>query len=150
MELIDRVFHQLSMDNALVAITADYPGLYPTSQVIVTEVPTPLFLPRSFLTFTYDGVLHEALSGREAKPAAADQQRPVWTSRRKRSAARIETSPQRYSSQFIIWSNVPRKRLSAHDFCRRKSARRTAGVEVARSEERRVGKECRSRWSPYH
>ena len=27
-----------------------------------------------------------------------------------------------------------------------------AGVEIAidRSEERRVGKECRSRWSPYH
>src|SRR5215813_14826407 len=23
-------------------------------------------------------------------------------------------------------------------------------VEIARSEERRVGKECRSRWSPYH
>src|SRR3712207_2130341 len=26
----------------------------------------------------------------------------------------------------------------------------TAGTKVARSEERRVGKECRSRWSPYH
>ena len=26
----------------------------------------------------------------------------------------------------------------------------TAGYEQARSEERRVGKECRSRWSPYH
>ena len=38
-ELIDGVFHQLSMDNALVAIRADYPGLYPASQVIVTEVP---------------------------------------------------------------------------------------------------------------
>src|SRR2546427_10766246 len=25
-----------------------------------------------------------------------------------------------------------------------------AGVEATRSEERRVGKECRSRWSPYH
>ena len=25
-----------------------------------------------------------------------------------------------------------------------------AVVEMARSEERRVGKECRSRWSPYH
>ena len=25
-----------------------------------------------------------------------------------------------------------------------------AGVYVDRSEERRVGKECRSRWSPYH
>ena len=24
------------------------------------------------------------------------------------------------------------------------------GIEVIRSEERRVGKECRSRWSPYH
>ena len=24
------------------------------------------------------------------------------------------------------------------------------GVGVSRSEERRVGKECRSRWSPYH
>ena len=23
-------------------------------------------------------------------------------------------------------------------------------VEIGRSEERRVGKECRSRWSPYH
>ena len=30
-ELIDGVFHQLSMDNALVAITADYPGLFPAS-----------------------------------------------------------------------------------------------------------------------
>src|SRR2546429_4560292 len=25
-----------------------------------------------------------------------------------------------------------------------------AGLTVSRSEERRVGKECRSRWSPYH
>ena len=25
-----------------------------------------------------------------------------------------------------------------------------AGVLLMRSEERRVGKECRSRWSPYH
>src|SRR5256885_6048393 len=27
---------------------------------------------------------------------------------------------------------------------------RTSGISVMRSEERRVGKECRSRWSPYH
>ena len=25
-----------------------------------------------------------------------------------------------------------------------------SGCEIKRSEERRVGKECRSRWSPYH
>ena len=38
MELIDGVFHQLSKDNALVAITADYPGLIPASQVTETEI----------------------------------------------------------------------------------------------------------------
>ena len=27
---------------------------------------------------------------------------------------------------------------------------RTAAEAIRRSEERRVGKECRSRWSPYH
>ena len=36
-ELIDGVFHQLSIDNALVAITADYPGILPASQVTETE-----------------------------------------------------------------------------------------------------------------
>ena len=40
MELIDRVFYQLSSDDALVAITTDYPGLVPASQVTETEVPT--------------------------------------------------------------------------------------------------------------
>ena len=38
-ELIDGVFHQLSIDNALVAITADYPGILPASQVTKNEVP---------------------------------------------------------------------------------------------------------------
>ena len=37
-ELTDGVFHQLSKDNALVAITADYPGLLPASQVTETGV----------------------------------------------------------------------------------------------------------------
>ena len=32
-ELIDRKFYQLSCDDAMVAITADYPGLLPTSHV---------------------------------------------------------------------------------------------------------------------
>ena len=38
-ELIDGVFHQLRKDNALVAITADYLGLLPASEVTETEVP---------------------------------------------------------------------------------------------------------------
>ena len=41
-ELVDGVFHQLSKDNTLVAITADYPGLLPASQVTETEVPVLL------------------------------------------------------------------------------------------------------------
>ena len=52
-ELIDGVFHQLSIDNALVAITADYPGLFPASQVTTTEALTPSFDPRLILTIPY-------------------------------------------------------------------------------------------------
>ena len=40
-ELIDGVFHQLSNENALVAIMADYPGLIPASQVTEIEIPVP-------------------------------------------------------------------------------------------------------------
>src|SRR3989442_1740090 len=34
--------------------------------------------------------------------------------------------------------------------CRKETARPEAERKTQRSEERRVGKECRSRWSPYH
>ena len=47
-ELVDGVFHQLSMDNALVAITADYPGLTPASQVTMTGVLTSLLIHAHF------------------------------------------------------------------------------------------------------
>ena len=40
-ELIDRTFYQLSCDDAMVAITADYPGLLPTSHIRKTKIPTP-------------------------------------------------------------------------------------------------------------
>ena len=56
MELIDGVFHQLSKDNALVAITTDYPGLILTPQVPEIEVPVPRIGVRpcvfNFLTAT--------------------------------------------------------------------------------------------------
>ncbi len=52
-ELIDGVFHQRSIDNALVAITADYPGLFLASQVITTKVLIPLFDPCSIPTILY-------------------------------------------------------------------------------------------------
>ena len=56
-ELIDGVFHQLSMDNVLVAITADYPGLSPASQVTMTGALTPLLRLCLFLTTAYQRCL---------------------------------------------------------------------------------------------
>src|SRR5712664_4913294 len=40
--------------------------------------------------------------------------------------------------------------LAAHDADFRAAAQRHREQRLVRSEERRVGKECRSRWSPYH
>src|SRR5258707_5456246 len=49
------------------------------------------------------------------------------------------------------------RELFDYDGLRAEQARRRAsndpvqlGIGISRSEERRVGKECRSRWSPYH
>ena len=39
---------------------------------------------------------------------------------------------------------------AASDVCHGKDKWKLPILPVARSEERRVGKECRSRWSPYH
>ena len=48
-ELVDRMFYQASCDGALVAIIADYPGLFPASHVSKTGVPIykkdTLFMP---------------------------------------------------------------------------------------------------------
>ena len=40
--------------------------------------------------------------------------------------------------------------LARRDAARRAVLVRQASYVLLRSEERRVGKECRSRWSPYH
>ena len=39
---------------------------------------------------------------------------------------------------------------AAHEYARLSQARADRNTDTTRSEERRVGKECRSRWSPYH
>ncbi|KAF7065043.1 hypothetical protein CFC21_071220 [Triticum aestivum] len=68
-ELIDRVFYQLSSNEALVAITADYPGLLPASQ------GRPL--------------------GRHVEPAATSHQGAPRPGRLKRNAVRTKTPGQR-------------------------------------------------------
>ena len=67
----------------------------------------------------------------EAEPAATDQTRSVRPSRRERSATRIETSPQRYGAPLSVKGKTPGRHINTRDSFRRKSARRTAGAEVA-------------------
>ena len=67
---------------------------------------------------------------REAEPTATNQTRPMRPSRWKRSAARIETSPQRYGAPLSFKGKTPGRRINAHNFSR-KSARRTVSGEVA-------------------
>ena len=59
---------------------------------------------------------------------ATDQPGSVRPSRRKRSAARIETSPQRYGAPLSFKGKTP---INTHDSSRRKSACRTEPGEVA-------------------
>ena len=51
--------------------------------------------------------------------------------------------------EFLPWLTGPESPFKVEALC---STERSAGAAQAlcRSEERRVGKECRSRWSPYH
>ena len=70
-------------------------------------------------------------SRREAEPAAAGQQGAARPSRRKRSAARIETSPQRYGAPPRFQERFLEGILTFVVLFRRKSARRTVSREIA-------------------
>ena len=48
------------------------------------------------------------------------------------------------SERLIAWRDSQNRLGLMDEFCAHR------GVSLWRSEERRVGKECRSRWSPYH
>src|SRR2546430_15667006 len=50
----------------------------------------------------------------------------------------------------LIWAGVHDLRLPVTQISYRSEPIRGVQNQALRSEERRVGKECRSRWSPYH
>src|SRR5215216_5005030 len=82
----------------------------------------------------------EAVLG-ELLAAAPDPQRTfiatkVWTRGRQDGIAQMERS-------FSLLKTKRIDLMQVHNLV-------DWGVHLARSEERRVGKECRSRWSPYH
>ena len=60
-ELIGRIFYQLSYDDVMVAIIADYPGLLPASQVNETRVPT---FEKDFLSCTSPTVYKRCFIGK--------------------------------------------------------------------------------------
>src|SRR3989475_5475478 len=73
-----------------------------------------------------------------------------FSSRRRHTIFDCDWSSDVCSSDLVtcVWSrSAPRRRISIPASTPGRSARSTGST---RSEERRVGKECRSRWSPYH
>ena len=97
----------------------------------MTGALTPLLILPYFRSPYINGVLQEVPSRQEADPVAADQQGSVRPSRRKRSATRIETSPQRYGAPLFLREGSLGGILMLITFSRRKSACQTVSGEVA-------------------
>src|SRR5258708_7034745 len=55
-----------------------------------------------------------------------------------------------YAASFIEWFAEEAKRMYGDIIPGHQADKRILVLRQPRSEERRVGKECRSRWSPYH
>src|SRR2546422_11550424 len=94
--------------------------------------------PRSTL-FPYTTLFRSELKQRVLARALAPRREPAW---RLAAAAGLVLAVAGGA-----WAVVTVQRLSIE---RSQLAARVSALEDTRSEERRVGKECRSRWSPYH
>src|SRR5271167_1305214 len=68
-----------------------------------------------------------------------------FSSRRRHTISKRDWSSDVCSSDLLLWGATPRAASHCFDLANEIPLRATL-----RSEERRVGKECRSRWSPYH
>ena len=88
----------------------------------------------------------------------ADRLKTFVTKRSLSSQPLVAATCSEDRAEFLIESRVPKrfKLLSIAFSCRFLSSSDKGGHKLeklrvsSRSEERRVGKECRSRWSPYH
>ena len=65
------------------------------------------------------------------------------------TAYRTLTDKTGAGSEMLGWMDLC-DTYDKEEFARIKAAAKKIQDQLTRSEERRVGKECRSRWSPYH
>src|SRR2546430_17138587 len=104
--------------------------------------------PRSTL-FPYTTLFRSNLDLRRrvAAPSENDRENAEENNRKdKAQRERTAVPAQRNHSRANDSGNQSRNSLPVK--CRKTDSR--FGLRMERSEERRVGKECRSRWSPYH
>src|SRR2546422_6382725 len=76
-----------------------------------------------------------------------------FSSRRRHTRCSRDWSSDVCSSDLVLHhhgTRVERERFQQLEQCGAPPSSRSVVAPVSRSEERRVGKECRSRWSPYH
>src|SRR2546430_11083162 len=72
---------------------------------------------------------------------------PIYPDRSRRAAVPVARRALCAAARFGRCGAIPRRRRRVARVAR---ARGLPALDHQRSEERRVGKECRSRWSPYH
>ena len=63
-------------------------------------------------------------------------------------AANAQTERMANEKADLIAESVASSKI--YDYCNKPKLQLSKPATLCRSEERRVGKECRSRWSPYH
>src|SRR2546429_9667101 len=94
--------------------------------------------PRSTL-FPYTTLFRSAITRRTAFPSELSWRKLETPRKSSRLVFRI-----------LAHRNAKSNSLAVENCAKRNGRKRKRKVLCIRSEERRVGKECRSRWSPYH
>src|ERR1039457_2168417 len=93
---------------------------------------------------------HTGLVDRFPREAKAVR-RQLQKRRRYGSTIPLPFSPRHAPRRTLVWLSLQiRKVFPVLVGARRTEGALTVQASKSRSEERRVGKECRSRWSPYH
>src|SRR2546425_2814450 len=107
--------------------------------------PLPVLLsPHLFFFFfqAEDGIRDKLVTGVQTCAL------PIWFT--PSSCRLFRTASARFWPSARLYSMPPRLSVWPRSITERPGLLRSHCAWLSRSEERRVGKECRSRWSPYH